>query len=275
MLLDQFRLDEKVALITGAGRGVGRAIAEGLAEVGAETILVSRTEHELKATAKAAGRFGRRAMPIVADIANPEERVALVRSALDRFNQIDILVNAAALGWPGHGPSPGDGESGAKEFLEIPPDEWSQVTTLNLDATASLVQLVAAQMIHLGGGKIINLTTAGGHHATDGFSAYGASKAAIEQLTQTLAHELGHHGIHINCIALGRVVTRVDAETAYWTPERRVEVGKQIAVGRVGDENDVAPLAVYLASNASDYVSGATIALDGGGYIHSALESAP
>ncbi len=274
MLLDRFRLDEKVALITGAGRGVGRAIAEGLAEVGAETILVSRTQDELEATAKAAGRFGRRAMPIVADITNAEERVDLVRSALDRFNQIDILVNAAALGWPGDSALAGPA-NGALEFLETPPEEWSKITSLNLDATAALIQLVAAQMIHLGGGKIINLTTAGGHHATDGFSADGASKAAIEQLTQTLGHELGHHGVHINCIALGRVVTQADEDRGFWTAERRVEVGKQVAIGRIGDEFDVAPLAVYLASDASDYVTGSTIALDGGGYLHSALESAP
>ncbi len=277
MLLDRFRLDEKVALVTGAGRGVGRAIAEGLAEVGAETILVSRTEDELEVTAKAAGRFGRRAMPIVADITEPDERVALVRSALDRFNQIDILVNAAALGWPGDRTSAntGDPATAARDFLETPPEEWSQITSLNLDATAALIQLVAAQMIHLGGGKIINLTTAGGHHATDGFSAYGASKAAIEQLTQTLAHELGHHGVHINCIALGRVVTQADDAGGFWTPERRVEVGKQVAIGRIGDEFDVAPLAVYLASDASDYVTGTTIALDGGGYLHSTMENAP
>ena len=97
----------------------------------------------------------------------------------------------------------------------------------------------------------------------------------MEQLTQTLAHELGHHGIHINCIALGRIVTEPDSEGGFWSAERRVAVGQQIAIGRVGDEFDVAPLAVYLASDASDYVTGETIALDGGGYVHSPLESAP
>ena len=272
MLLDRFRLDSKVALITGAGRGVGRAIAEGLAEVGAETVLVARTEREVKGAAEAAGRFGRRALPLVADISNGTDRAQLVQTVLDRFNQIDILVNAAAVGWPGE--DRGQAPTG-QEFLRTPMEEWAEVTTLNLDATAALTQLVAQQMIHLGGGKIINLTSAGGHHATEGFSAYGASRAAMEQLTQTLAHELGHHGIHINCIALGRIVTEPDAEGDFWSAERRVAVGQQIAIGRVGDEFDVAPLAVYLASDASDYVTGETIALDGGGYVHSPLESAP
>ena len=272
MLLDRFRLDEKVALITGAGRGVGRAIAEGLAEVGAETILVARTEAEVQATAKAAGRFGRRSMPVAADIADADARATVVEMALDRFNQIDILVNAAAVGWPGENPR--EGPAG-KDFLQTSGEEWSEVTATNLDAAAALIQLVSQQMIHLGGGKILNITSAPGHHATEGFSAYGASKAALEQLTQTLAHELGPHGIQINCIALGRIVTETLASGEFWTAERRVSVGKQIAIGRVGDEDDVAPLAVFLASGASDYVSGATIALDGGGYVHSPLEAAP
>lgn len=272
MLFDRFRLDEKVALITGAGRGIGRAIAEAYAEAGAETVLVARTERQVHEAAAAAGRFGRRAMPLVADITQPDERDAVVQTVLDRFNQIDILVNAAAVGWPGQDAH--DAPAG-RQFLDTDAADWAAVTTLNLDATAALIQQVARQMIHLGGGKILNITSAGGHHATDGFSAYGASKAALEQLTQTLAHELGPRGIHVNAIALGRIVTREQARGAFWTAERRVAVGKQIAIGRVGEEDDVAPLALYLASDASDFCNGVTIPLDGGGYLHTPLETAP
>ena len=272
MLLDRFRLDEKVALISGAGRGIGRAIAEGFAETGAETILVARTQSEVQAAAKAAGRFGRRAIPVAADMADPAARDRVVEMAIDRFNKIDILVNAAAVGWPGENPREAPG---GKKFLSTTPEEWSEVTTTNLDAAAGLMHVVSQQMIHLGGGKIINITSAPGHHSTEGFSAYGASKAALEQLTQTLAHELGPHGIHVNCIAMGRIVTETLAAGEFWTAERRVAVGRQIAIGRVGDEDDVAPLAVFLASDASDYINGATIALDGGGYVHSPLEAAP
>ena len=104
MLLDRFRLDEKVALIAGAGRGIGRAIAEGLAEVGAETILVARTQSEVQAAAKAAGRFGRRAIPVAADMADPAARDSVVEMAIGLFNKIDILVNATAVGSPGENP---------------------------------------------------------------------------------------------------------------------------------------------------------------------------
>ena len=271
-VLDQLRLDGQVALITGGGRGLGRAIADAYAEVGAETVIVGRTESQLRSTARQIERHGHRCIPIVADITRPEERAQVVQTALDRCNQVDILVNAAGVGWPGEDPTAGPA---GREFLSLEPEAWSQVTAVNLDAAVAMIGLVAHQQIPLSGGKILNVTSAAGHHATDGFSAYGASKSALEQLTQTLAHELGHHGINVNCIAPGRIVTHEQEAGAYWTAERRAAVGDAIAIGRVGEEADIAPLAVYLASRASDYVTGATFTLDGGGYLPRALEAAP
>lgn len=146
---------------------------------------------------------------------------------------------------------------------------------MNMDAAVAMIGLVANQMVPLSGGKIINVTSAAGHHAMDGFSAYGASKAAMEQLTQTLAHELGHHGINVNCIAPRRIVTGEQEHGAYWTAERRASVGDSIAIGRVGEEAYLAPLAGFLASSAADYVTGATFTLDGGGYLPRSLKAAP
>ena len=271
-LLDHFRLDGQVALITGGGRGLGRAIAEAFAEVGAETVIVGRTESQLRATAHHVERFGHRCIPISADITLPEAREEVLRTALDRCNQVNILVNAAAVGWPGEDTA---GAPAGREFLSLPAEDWSRVTAINLDAAAAMIRLVGDQMVPLSGGRIINVTSAAGHHATDGFSAYGASKAAMEQLTQTLAHEFGHHGIHVNCIAPGRIVTREQAHGGYWTAERRAALGDSIAIGRVGAEEDIAPLAVFLASAASDYVTGAIFTLDGGGYLPRSLEVAP
>jgi 7-alpha-hydroxysteroid dehydrogenase len=272
MLLDRFRLDGKVALIVGGGRGIGRAVAEAFGEVGAETIVVGRTASHLQATVGRVERFGHRCLPIVADVTSAEARAEMFQAAIDHFQRIDILVNAAAVGWPGedtaHAPE-------GRSFLTSSPADWADVTTINLDTTAAMIHLVADQMIHLGGGKIVNVTSAAGHHASDGFSAYGASKAAIEQLTRTLAHELGPHGIHINCIAPGRVVTMEQEQGDYWTASRRATVGESIAIGRVGEEEDIGPLAIYLASEASDFVTGTTITVDGGGYVLPSTETGP
>jgi NAD(P)-dependent dehydrogenase (short-subunit alcohol dehydrogenase family) len=217
-------------------------------------------------------RFGHRCLPIVADVTSAEAREEMLQTAIDQFQQIDILVNAAAVGWPGEDPAQAPQ---GRSFLASSPTDWADVTTVNLDTTAAMIHLVGDQMIHLGGGKIINITPAAGHHASDGYSAYGASKAAIEQLTRTLAHELGPHGIHINCIAPGRIVTMEQEQGAYWTAGRRAAVGESIAIGRVGEDQDIGPLAIYLASEASDFVTGATFTLDGGGYVLAPAETAP
>ena len=263
MLLDGFRLDERVGLILGGGRGLGRAIAEAYAEVGAELVIAGRTESELHQTAAAIEHlYGHRCMPVVADITNPEHQTRIIQTLLDRFNRVDILVNAAGVGHPGQDPlRPPPG----REFIHTQPDDWSAVTARILDDAASMMRLAAQQMIHLGGGIIISVTSAAGAQATDGFSAYGAANVALEHLTRTLAHELGPHGIRVNCIAPGRIVTREQANGPYWTAERRAHVGEAIALGRVGEEDDVAPLAVFLASDASDFITGVTIAVDGGG----------
>jgi 7-alpha-hydroxysteroid dehydrogenase len=272
MLLDRFRLDGKVALIVGGGRGLGRVVAEAFGEVGAETIVVGRTASQLHATVGRVERFGHRCLPVVADVTSAEARAEMFQTAIDHFQRIDILVNAAAVGWPDEDPAQAPQ---GRSFLTSTPADWADVTTVNLDTTAAMIHLVADQMIHLGGGKIVSITSAAGHHASDGFSAYGASKAAIEQLTRTLAHELGPNGIHINCIAPGRIVTMEQEQGDYWTAARRATVGESIAIGRVGEDGDIGPLAVYLASEASDFVTGATFTLDGGGYVLPAAETAP
>ena len=271
-LLDRFHLDEKVALVTGGGRGLGRAIAEALAEVGAETLIVGRTERELRATAHHLERFGHRCIPIVADLTNAAAREQALQTAMDRCNQVNILVNAAAVGWPGEDPI---GAPSGRAFLSLSAEEWAEVTAVNLDTAAAMMRLVGDQMVPLSGGKIINVTAAAGHQASDGFSACGATNAAIEQLTRTLAHELGHQGINVNCIAPGRIVTREQERGEYWSAARRAAVGAALAIGRVGEEADVGPLAVYLASEASDFVTGATFTLDGGGAVPRALDTAP
>lgn len=264
MLLDRFRLDDKVALITGGGRGLGRAVALAFGEAGAETVIIGRTASDLHTTAQRVQRFGRRCHAIEADVARPEDLETLFESVLDEFGRVDILVNAAVIGWPA-------GARAAlpdrRAFLDTAPGEWKRVLEVNLHATISLCQLVAPQMIRLGGGKVINVAFGAAHTASDGYFAFGASEAAVQQLTRTLAHELGPHGIHVNCIAPGAILTEEQAAGPHWTPARRAAAGKRIAVGRLGEEEDVGPLAVYLASPASDFVTGATFAIDGGGVV--------
>ena len=273
VLLDRFRLDDKVALITGGGRGLGRAIALALGEAGAETVIIGRTASDLHTTAQRVQRFGRRCHAIEADIAQSEELETLFENVLDEFGRVDILVNAAAIGRPagGHTALPD-----RRAFLDTSPDEWKRVLEVNLHATISLCQLVAPQMIQLGGGKVINVASANAlHRATDFEFAFGAAQAAVQQLTRTLAQELGPHGIHVNCIAPGDILTEEQAAGPHWTPARQAAAGKRIAVGRLGEEEDVGPLAVYLARPASDFVTGATFAIDGGGMVLPPISGEP
>ncbi|MBM4401493.1 MAG: SDR family oxidoreductase, partial [Crenarchaeota archaeon] len=191
------KLSGKVALITGAGRGIGQALALGLSHEGADVALVARTKHELEQTAQKICGTGRRALPITADVSNSASVEHMVKNVLKEFDRIDILVNNASR-QPPIGP-----------LVENDPEEWTHAVAVNLFGAFYCIQAVLPGMIARRCGKIINLSGGGATGPRPNFSAYAVSKASIVRLTETLAEELKRFNIQVNAIAPGAINTRM------------------------------------------------------------------
>ena len=246
-----FDLSDRVAIVTGGSRGIGRAIALGLANYGADVVVASRKQEDLDIVADEIRATGRKAAAIATHMRNREDIDQLVQRTLDEFGKIDILVNNAGTN-PYFGP-----------MMGVEERTWDQIMTVNLKGYFLLAQAVAKGMIERKSGNIINVSSAGGRRASPGLGAYSVSKAGVIMLTQVLAQELGQYGIRVNAIAPGIIQTRF-AE-ALWSNDailkRSVE---QTPLGRIGQSEEMAGVCVWLASDASSYVSGQTIVLDGG-----------
>jgi len=264
-LAKRFRLDGKVAIVTGGSRGIGRAIALGLAEAGADIVLTSRKLPDLELVAKEVESLGRKALPVAANIRHIEEHEPVVKAALDRFGHIDILVNNA-----------GTNVSYTSVF-GVDEKAWDITMGLNLKAVFFLTQRVTAQMRDQGaGGAVVNISSDSGFRPYLGMSAYAISKCAVQHLTAVFAQELGQYNIRCNCIAPS--VTRTRLSEALWTDEgnlRRKEMNTTL--GRIGEPIEMAGAALYLASDASSYMTGQTLLIDGGEYsmIQDAIKTVP
>ena len=242
-------LDGQIALVTGAGRGIGQAIAVALAGAGADLILVARTAGGLDETAAQVHALGREALPFVADVSRREDVQRAVAAGLERFGQIDILVNNAGV-QPPIGP-----------LVQNDPSEWTQAVAVNLFGPFHCIQAVLPGMMERGSGKIINLSGGGATGPRPSFSAYAASKAAVVRLTETVAEEVRPFNIQVNAIAPGAVNTRmldeVLAAGAAAGGELASAQQRQVKGGTPAEV--AAGLVVFLASAASDGLSGKLI----------------
>ena len=246
-----FDLSGKVAIVTGGSRGIGRAIALGLASHGADVVVASRKQADLDIVAAEIRALGRKAAAIATHMRNKEDIDRLVEQTLDQFGKIDILVNNA-------GTNPYFGL-----LMNIEESAWDQIMTVNLKGYFLMAQAVARGMIEQGSGSIINVSSAGGRRASPGLGAYSISKAGDIMLTQVLAQELGQHGIRVNAIAPGIVQTKF--AKALWSNEQILEASLRMTpLGRIGQPEEMAGVCVWLASEASSFVTGQTIILDGG-----------
>jgi gluconate 5-dehydrogenase len=256
-LYDLFKLNGKVALVTGGGRGIGKFIATGLAEAGADLILASRKLKNLEAAAQSiSAEFGVKVLPVACDMANPEAIDAMLKTVAAQFPRIDILVNNAGATW-------------GAPTLEFPLEKWDQVFNVNVRGVWILTQRVANIMKNQGGGNIINITSVmGSRGSNEQFHPavpYNSSKASINVLTMNLAVKLAPHNIRVNAIAPGYF--RTDMVAYLEKPEFKAIYEMTLAhipLGRTGDIDDMKGLAVFLASDASAYMTGQIIANDGG-----------
>jgi NAD(P)-dependent dehydrogenase (short-subunit alcohol dehydrogenase family) len=247
-----FQLAERVAIVTGASRGLGSAIAEGLAEHGAHVVLTSRKQVDLDREAERLNeRFPDRATAIAAHAGREADLANLVDQTMERFGRIDILVNNAGTN-PYFGP-----------LIDADLSVWDKTFEVNLRGYFALTQLVHSRWMRDNGGAVLNIASTGGLRPSIGLGVYDITKAGVIMLTRQLARELGGR-VRVNCIAPGLFKTRF-AE-ALWTNESVLQrVTQNNPFGRIGDPAEIAGAAVFLVSDAASYVNGQVLVVDGGG----------
>ena len=251
MSLPEFSLDGKIAFVTGAGRGLGQAGAIAFARAGAHAVLVSRSRSQLEETAAAVERLGRKALVAPADVRKPEEVERAVCAAVQTFGRIDILFNNA-------------GTNVRKPVVEMTDEDWHTIMETNVKGVFVVARAVARQMIAQRGGCIINMSSASSVVPERDKVVYASSKGAVKQFTQGLALELAPHGITVNAIAPGYMLTPLVQGYLEADAERYQRILQRIPLGRIGQPEEIGGALVFLASDASRYITGATIAIDGG-----------
>jgi NAD(P)-dependent dehydrogenase (short-subunit alcohol dehydrogenase family) len=245
-----FNLDGKVAMVTGASSGIGREIALALSEAGAAVVLVARRETELAAVRAEIEASGGRAATIAADLADRAGLKLAAAEAPKPFSPPDILVNAAGINI-------------RKPMAELTQADWDAVLAVNLDAPFFLGQALAPAMMEIGWGRIINIASLQSVRAFPMGAAYGASKGGIAQLTRAQAEAFSRRGVNCNAIAPGFFATALTAPVVN-DPARWRKLAESTFIGRNGELRDLRGMAVFLASPASDYVTGQVLFVDGG-----------
>jgi dehydrogenase/reductase SDR family member 4 len=245
-----FSLKDKVTLITGGSRGIGRAIALAFAENGAKVVISARKLPDLEAVAAEIQAKGQTCVPIAAHVAKLEESKALIDKVKQQFGRIDILVNNAGTN-PYNGPL-------------IDAEEWAWDTTNNVNLKGPfMLSLMAAKLMREhGGGNIINMASVAGIRASS-LHIYSITKAGLIMMTEVMAKEFGQYNIRVNAIAPGVIMTRL-SEALWKSPEATQNALNRIALSSLGKPEDIAAAALYLASDAARYVTGTTIVVDGG-----------
>jgi NAD(P)-dependent dehydrogenase (short-subunit alcohol dehydrogenase family) len=246
-----FSLQGKVGIVTGASRGIGRAIALGFARAGADLALAARTKADLESLKDEVESIGRRAIAVPTDVNERDQIENLVERTVTDLGGLDILVNNAG------------GARFTAPLLGLRPEGWTKVMRVNADATFHSTQLAALRMVDAGGGSIIQMSSVAGLQGAMTLSFYSAAKGAIRLMSQAVAKELAESGVRVNSIAPGWIATELNANLRENTDSNR-SVVSSVPMGRWGQAEEVVGAAIFLASDASSFVTGATIVVDGG-----------
>ena len=251
-MTSMFSLADKVAIVTGAGRGIGRGIALGLAQAGADIVIADLLATEAEKTAAEIRTLGRKSLAVLADVRSDEQIANMVKRTLDEFYRIDILVNNVGV------------FGRQTPTLKVTGEDWDSLLQANLKGAFLCCKAVAEAMIRQEKGSIINISSLGGILPPLGFTAYNAAKAGVINMTQSLAVEWGPQHIRVNCIAPGWIETPFNSPLGFLQAPFVVSALKRVPLQRPGKPEDIAGAAIYLASDAADYVTGMTIIVDGG-----------
>jgi 7-alpha-hydroxysteroid dehydrogenase len=248
-VVDRFRLDSQVTLVTGAAAGIGRAIAKVFAAAGSAVVVTDRNEDGAGLVAEDIRAAGGRAIGLACDVTKEADLEAAVSAAADGFGALTILVNNAG----GGGPKP----------FDMPMSDFEWAYQLNVFSLFRLTQLAAPHMQKAGGGAVLNISSMAGENTNVRMASYSSSKAAVNHLTRNVAFDLGPMGIRVNCIAPGAIKT--DALAKVMTPEIEKAMLKHTPLGRLGEADDIANAALFLCSPAASWVSGQVLTVSGGG----------
>jgi len=248
MIMDKFKLTDQVAIVTGAGRGVGKGIALAFAEAGADIICTSRTLEQLEATAAEIRGRGRRAVVFPADVRDAEQVENMVKKTIEEFGRLDILVNNA-------------GGTFFSQLTETSQKGFEAILRENLSSCFLCSKTAAKVMMEQGRGNIINISSRAGQQGALNLGPYSAAKAGMNNLTETLAWELASYNIRVNCLCLGPVLTETNQDLFMADPEKGLG---GLLIKRFGLPEDVGAFCVFLASEASSWLTGKIYEIDGG-----------
>lgn len=244
-------MNKKIAIVTGGGSGIGLAITEKFISAGIETVIVGRDEKKLN---DAKEKLGELCHAMSCDMSNLSSIPALIEKVIEQFGQIDILVNNAGINMK-------------KDFTEVTDEEFQSVITTNLSAVFAISREVVKQMLVQGSGSIINISSMAAQYGLPRVIAYSASKTAIDGMTRAMAVELSPKGIRVNAIAPGFIETAMTAKALNTDPERKAKVFGRTPMGYMGQPSDIGDAALFLASDASKYITGVVLPVDGGNSI--------